>query len=114
MGQQENEILQQLLVFRHERDWVQFHSPRSLAISISVEAAELLEHFQWLKDDEPPSPEKNEGVSEEIADIYIYLLLMAHDLGIDLIPSVLKKIEANRQKYPIDKAQGTARKYKPF
>lgn len=106
------EILKRLLAFREERDWGQFHSPKNLAVSISIEAAELLEHFQWLKENETPSPEKMPDVARELADIFNYLVLLSHDMGIDLIESSRKKIEENGKKYPVEKAKGTAKKYK--
>jgi len=108
------EILEQLLAFREERDWGQFHSPKNLAVSISIEAAELLEHFQWLKEGEPLAPEKKPDVARELADIFNYLVLLSHDLGIDLVESSRHKIEENRKKYPVEKAKGTAKKYKEF
>ncbi len=107
-----DEILEMLLVFRNERDWGQFHSPKNLAVSISIEAAELLEHFQWLKDGETLDPDKKPDVAREIADIFNYLVLLSNDLGIDLIESSKRKIEENREKYPVEKSRGTAKKYK--
>lgn len=106
------EILKKLLAFRKERDWGQFHSPKNLAVSISIEAAELLEHFQWLKEGETPAPEKKPDVARELADIFNYLVLLSSDLGIDLIESALRKIEENGRKYPVEKAKGSAKKYK--
>jgi len=107
-----NEILDMLLMFRNERDWGQFHSPKNLAVSISIEAAELLEHFQWLKDGEAFDPDKKQDVARELADIFNYLVLLSNDLGIDLLGSSKMKIEENRVKYPVEKSRGTAKKYK--
>lgn len=100
-----DEILQKILNFRDERDWKQFHTPEKLAISINLEAAELLENFQWNNDYDL------ENVSDELADVLLYCLLMADCVGIDLKEATLKKIEKNREKYPVDKAKGTSKKY---
>jgi NTP pyrophosphatase (non-canonical NTP hydrolase) len=99
--------------FRDERDWAQFHNPKDMAISISIEASELLEHFQWKDKDavEKRIKEKKDGIEEEMADIYIYLLEMADNLGIDLIDAAKKKLDKNAAKYPVEKAKGSAKKY---
>ena len=76
------EILKELIQFRNDRDWEQFHTPKNLAISISIEAAELLEHL-WLKENEDLTSEKRMEVAKEMVDIYIYLLMMSNDMGID-------------------------------
>jgi len=109
--------LDALLQFRRERDWEQFHNFRSQAISLSLETAELLEHVQWAKDGEveaairtPDGKVRNE-VAEEIADIAMYLSLLVHDLGVDLDAAVLRKLEINRQRYPVGKAKGKSEKY---
>jgi dCTP diphosphatase len=106
------EITERLLKFREERDWEQFHSPKNLAISISLEAAELLEHFQWARESEPLTPEKKEEVAKELADIFNYVIILAKDLGIDILESAKEKIEENGQKYPVEKAKGSAKKYR--
>lgn len=106
------DIMNRLLKFRRDRDWEQFHTPKNLAISISIEAAELLEHFQWQKENEALPPDKKTEVAKEIADIFIYILLMSNDLGIDLLNEAKKKIDENAKKYPIEKAKGSAKKYK--
>jgi NTP pyrophosphatase (non-canonical NTP hydrolase) len=93
------------------RDWRQFHTPRNLATSISIEAAELLELFQWQIGDNELDPSIADMASEEIADIFIYLLLISNELGIDLIEAAKLKIEKNRKKYPVDKVKGRAIKY---
>ena len=101
--------------FRDERDWAKFHSPRNLAVSVVLEAAELLEHFQWRTEEEITeylSGEGRDAVSEEIVDVLMYLLTMAHDLGIDVSSSAKAKIEKNARKYPVDKAKGNAAKYR--
>ncbi len=103
-----------LRAFAAERDWDQFHSPKNLSAALSVEAAELLEHFQWLKEDESfaLSPEKRAKVAEEIADVLLYLVRIADKLDIDVLDAALKKIEANAKKYPVEKARGKMTKYR--
>lgn len=105
------EILKELIQFRNDRDWEQFHTPKNLAISISIEAAELLEHFQWLKENEDLTSEKRMEVAKEMADIYIYLLMMSNDMGIDLLDEAKKKIKENAKKYPVEKSKGNMKKY---
>lgn len=103
-----------LLQFRRERDWEQFHRPKDLAVSVVLEAAELLEVFQWKTDDEVKAHLAGEGmarVKEEIADIAIYILLLSHDLGIDLAAAVKDKIRQNELRYPVGKSRGRADKY---
>ena len=109
--------LDALLQFRRERDWEQFHNFRSLAISLSLETAELLEHVQWTRDGDVEAAirtadgkVKNE-VADEIADIAMYLSLLVHDLGLDLDAAVRRKLAINRERYPVDKAQGRSAKY---
>ena len=98
------------LAFREERDWTQFHNPKDLAISISLEAAELLEVFQWSGADLNVES-KSHHAKEELADVVIYSIYMAEALGIDLAESISDKIDANAKKYPTEKARGNARKY---
>ena len=90
--------------FVEERDWDQFHTPENLAKSISIEAGELLECFQWSPDYDP------EAVKEELADVVNYCILMANKLGIDLEEAVLEKLEKNAKKYPAEKAKGSSKK----
>jgi len=99
--------------FAAARDWNQFHSPKNLAIALSVEVAELLEHFQWISDNESLTmpPEKRSGIEEEIADVLLYLIRIADMLNVDLIQAAERKIETNAQKYPVEKVRGTAKKY---
>ncbi|MCX5811873.1 MAG: nucleotide pyrophosphohydrolase [Proteobacteria bacterium] len=106
------EVSEMLLKFREERDWEQFHSPKNLAISISIEAAELLEHFQWRKENEELTFKKKHEIAEELSDIFNYLVMLANDLGIDIIESAKKKIEKNGKKYPVEKAKGSMKKYR--
>ncbi|TAL25545.1 MAG: nucleotide pyrophosphohydrolase [Nitrospirae bacterium] len=108
------DILEQLLKFRRERDWEQFHRPKELAISIVLEAAELLEEFQWKTDKEIIRHLKEgglENIRDEVADIAVYILLLSHDLEIDLMDAIRKKLKKNAEKYPVEKARGSAKKY---
>jgi NTP pyrophosphatase (non-canonical NTP hydrolase) len=101
------EIIQELLKFRDERDWEQFHNPKDLALAISIESAELLELFLWKKAEEAYS----EKVKEELADIFSFSFLLAEKYGFDVKQIVLEKIKKNEKKYPVDKAKGSAKKY---
>ena len=108
-------IQRELRQFALERDWEQFHSPKNLAIALAVEAAELLERFQWLTEDQSARLAELEGdyaaVVEEMADVMIYLLRLADRLDIDLEAAVPDKIRKNAAKYPVDLARGNAVKY---
>jgi len=107
-------IIDMLLKFRREREWEQFHRPKELAISIVLEAAELLEEFQWKTDKEIKKYLDEggvENVKEEVADIAIYILLLSNDLGIDLLGAIREKLKKNEKKYPVEKAKGSAKKY---
>ena len=99
--------------FRDDRDWMQFHNPKNLAISIALEAAELLEHFQWKSFDESESHavSARDEIADEIADVSVYLIELADNLGIDLEQAILRKLEKNSTKYPAEKAKGNAKKY---
>ena len=98
------------LAFREERDWAQFHNPKDLAMSISIEAAELLEVFQWSGADLEVTAKANKA-KEELADVAIYCIYLADRLGVDLADAISDKIDANSAKYPADKSRGSARKY---
>jgi dCTP diphosphatase len=106
-------IQKRIRKFRDERDWMQFHNPKNLACSISIEAAELLEHFQWKTpaEAEKLSQEKLGEISHELADIAVYVLEMADNLEIDLAKAIEEKIRLNEAKYPVAKAKGSAAKY---
>jgi len=99
--------------FAAERDWEQFHTPKNLAIALSVEASELLELFQWLTADESAALDDAAlaRVREEMADVLLYLVRLADVLGVDLLAAARDKMALNAQKYPADKARGSARKY---
>ncbi|RTZ59087.1 MAG: nucleotide pyrophosphohydrolase [Gammaproteobacteria bacterium] len=99
--------------FAAERDWDQFHSPKNFASALIVEAAELLEHFQWLTQEQSRhlDPETQREVALEMADVLIYLIRLADKLDIDLIASAREKIALNEKKYPVEKSRGLATKY---
>ena len=102
--------------FANQRDWDQFHSPKNLAMALNVEAAELLEHFQWLTEQQSSSldSETLNEVADEIADIQIYLIRIADKLGVDIASSTQKKIVKNAEKYPADKVRGQSKKYTKY
>ena len=104
------ETLDKVLKFRDDRNWKQFHNPKDLAISISLEAAELLEVFQWSAEDIWCN-EKKDKVEEELADIINYCILMADSCNLDLDEIVQRKIKRNEEKYPVEKAFGNKEKY---
>ena len=109
-------LTERIVEFRDERDWRQFHSLKNLAASISIEAAELLEVFQWAKDAELEDvvAERRSEIEAEVADVMIYCLLLAHDADIDVEAAVLAKLEENAKKYPPAKARGNSKKYTEF
>jgi NTP pyrophosphatase (non-canonical NTP hydrolase) len=107
-------MLDTLIQFRDQRDWAQFQTAKNLAVSISLEAAELLEHFQWTTEDQDIPPDKRQAMAEEVADILIYLLLFAHKLGIDPVQAAQDKIEKNAQKYPAELVRGKSAKYTEY
>jgi len=111
-----NELKLKLQQFVDERDWAQFHSPKNLAMAMIVEAAELVEHFQWNTEAESHelSDEKREQVEHELADTFVYLLRIAQVLNIDLIEATNKKIALNALKYPVEKARGKNNKYTDY
>lgn len=104
------ETINEVLKFRDDRDWKQFHNPKDLAISISLEAAELLEVFQWSAED-VKCEEKMDKIKEELADVVNYCILMADACGLDLDEIVRAKIKRNNEKYPVEKAFGSKEKY---
>lgn len=101
-----------LAEFAAERDWDQFHSPKNIAMALAAEAGELLEHFQWLTEQQSAElpAAKLEAVALELADIQLYLVRLADRLGVDLVAAAHRKIDLNAGKYPADKARGNARK----
>jgi len=109
-------IIEKIKKFRDERDWMQFHDPKNMAVSIIIEASELLEHFQWKTKKEVDNylAENQEEVRDEIADIALYLFELADNLGVDLLDVMEKKLEKNEKKYPVEKAKGSHKKYTEF
>lgn len=107
------ELRKRIDQFVEERDWAQFHTPKNLAMAMIVEAAELVEQFQWDTPEESRqlSPEKREAVSHELADTFVYLLRLAEVLEINLIEAANAKIDLNAKKYPVEKARGSNAKY---
>lgn len=106
-------LTQSLRDFAQARDWAQFHSPKNLASALSVEAAELLEHFQWLTEEQSRnlSAPKTAAVAAEAADVLLYLLQLCDKLGIDLMAAARSKLIVNGEKYPVERAHGSSRKY---
>jgi dCTP diphosphatase len=109
-------LQQRLAAFAAARDWEQFHSPKNLAMALSVEAAELVEEFQWLTEAESNAldDERRERVRLELADVFIYLLRLADRLEVDLMRAADDKIALNERKYPADRVRGDARKYTEY
>lgn len=99
------ELISKIIKFRDDRNWKQFHTPENLSKSIVIESAELLENFQWN------NQFNKEDVKEELADIFIYSILLADILELDIVKIANEKIEINKGKYPVDKAFGTSKKY---
>lgn len=110
------ELRKRLREFAMARDWDQFHAPKNLAMALSVEAAELLEHFQWLTEQQSAQLEEKKlnEVALEMADIFIYLVRLADKLNVDLPAHVAEKIKLNEAKYPADKVKGSAKKYTEY
>ncbi len=108
IGYSMKELIDQIIKFRDERDWKQFHTPANLAKSISLESAEILEHFQWNDEFD------KEELSEEIADVFIYVALMADSIDVDLTEIVKKKLALNNEKYPVSKSKSSSKKYTEF
>ena len=110
------QLKEQLRQFVAERDWQQYHSPKNLSMALIAEAAELVEHFQWLTEEQSAnlSPEKLAEVELELADIQIYLVELADKLQLDLMAAVEKKIALNTKKYPAEKVRGSAKKYNEY
>lgn len=110
-------MVQKLIDFRRERDWEQFHTPKDLAISLSIEASELLEWFQWQTDEQIKqklTSDKRELLEDEVADVVAYLSYLCHDLGIDINKVVEAKIKKNAVKYPVNKVKGRSDKYNEY
>ncbi|MFF0828148.1 nucleotide pyrophosphohydrolase [Brevibacillus sp. NPDC003359] len=108
-----NAIITKVIGFRDERNWKQFHNPKDLAISLSLEASELLENFQW-KSSEEGITKNSENIKAELADVLIYSILLANELHLNVEEIILEKLAKNELKYPIEKAYGTNKKYTDF
>jgi dCTP diphosphatase len=110
------EIRRKIRKFRDDRDWMQFHNPKNLACSISIEANELLEHFQWCTPQQSVvvARKKRKEISHEIADVAVYLIELADNLGIDLAQAISDKMAHNEAKYPAAKVRGSAKKYTEY
>jgi NTP pyrophosphatase (non-canonical NTP hydrolase) len=106
-------LIEKIRAFARDRDWEQFHSPKNLAMALSVEVAEVVEHFQWLtqKESDRLDPAKLEEIRQEIGDVMIYLARLADRLGIDPLQAAEEKIQINAKKYPVEKSKGLAAKY---
>jgi len=107
MSQPMDSLIELFRLFRDERDWKQFHTPKNLAMALSSEAGELLDLMLWDRDKNPDV----DKLSNEMADVFVYLLLLSKELNIDLLRSVIEKFKMNKEKYPVEKSKGTARKY---
>ena len=108
-----DELVGELLQFRRERDWEQFHTPRNLAASLAIEASELLECFQWARDEELDDivTRDRERIEDELADLAIVMSYLCVDLRVDLGSAIRRKLKKNAEKYPVHLARGNARKY---
>ncbi len=109
-------LKQRLREFADARDWNQFHSPKNLAMALSVEVSEIVEHFQWLTEEQSSNlPQKKlDEVEAELGDTFIYLIRLADKLDLDLFDATIRKISLNEKKYPVEKARGNAKKYTEF
>jgi len=106
-------LTKKLINFRDSRDWQQFHNPKDIAISLSLEASEVLEHFQWKNKEEIEQyikTNKNE-IGEELADVFNWVLILSHDIGVDILKASDEKIKKNEKKYPVEKVKGKHTKY---
>ena len=108
-----NTLAAQLAQFANDREWHQFHSPKNLASALVVESAELLEHFQWMTEDQSRNlpPAKRDAVASEMADVLLYLVQLATALNVDLLDAASAKLLLNEERYPVEQAKGTSKKY---
>ncbi len=106
-------LVSRIVAFRDARDWKQFHNPKDMALSLALEAGEVMEHFQWKNSEEMQRHLQEHGteVGEELADVLYWVLLMGNDFGIDVLRALEQKIEKNEAKYPVEKAKGNHTKY---
>ena len=103
-------LVEKIRQFCEERDWSQFHDPKNLAISLQLEASEVLELFQWTKDNQM-KPERDEDMADELADVFYWLIMLANHYDIDLTEALEEKMKKNETKYPVEKAKGKSGKY---
>ena len=108
-----NKLTEDIVQFRDARDWKQFHNPKDLALSLVLESVEFMDHFQWKNHEEMEKhiKENKEDVSDELADVLYWVLLIAHDLDIDIVKALERKNKKNADKYPVEKAKGKHTKY---
>lgn len=108
-----DKLKKEIIAFRDARDWKQFHNAKDLSLSLSLEAAELLEHFQWKNPEEIQKVvnSNKDEIGEEVADILNYLILLCEEVGIDILEVTRKKLSKSESKYPVDKSKGTHKKY---
>ncbi|OGM94046.1 nucleotide pyrophosphohydrolase [Candidatus Wolfebacteria bacterium RIFOXYD12_FULL_48_21] len=106
-------LTQKIVAFRDERDWKQFHNPKDEALSLVLEAAEVMEHFQWKSAEEMQKhvTDQKEEIGAELADVFYWVLLMSHDLDINIADALENKIKKNAEKYPVEKSKGSHAKY---
>ena len=107
------DLERKIIAFRDRRDWAQFHSPKNLSQALGIEAAELQEIFLWQTSDDSriPADEDRHRAESELADIFIYLTYLCHEMKVDIVQAVKKKLIENEKKYPVNKAKGNSRKY---
>lgn len=110
------DLTKRIIAFRDAREWKQFHNPKDVALSLVLEAAEVMEHFQWKSKEEMEKyiVTNKSSIGEELADVLYWVLLMSADLNIDILNALGKKIKKNEEKYPVEKARGNAKKYTEF
>jgi NTP pyrophosphatase (non-canonical NTP hydrolase) len=108
-----NQIIARIRQFNEDRDWRQFHNPKDMALSLVLEAAELVEHFQWKNGEELTEYAKSnkEAIGEELADVFYWVLHMSDEFGIDILAALNRKMDKNEAKYPVEKARGSNKKY---
>jgi dCTP diphosphatase len=106
-------LTERIIAFRDARDWKQFHNPKDVSLSLVLEAGEVMEHFQWKSEEEMERhiAEHKDEIGEELADVLYWVLLMSHDLDIDILDALERKVRKNEEKYPVEKAKGKHTKY---
>jgi NTP pyrophosphatase (non-canonical NTP hydrolase) len=110
------QLIERIVRFRNEREWKKFHNPKDMALSLVLEAAEVLEHFQWKSEEEANSyiKTKKDDIGEELADVLYWVLLMSHDMNVDIMSAFEKKMKKNEDKYPASQVKGSSRKYTEY